>query len=42
MEYREYLDTLGEQIQDSRARRMVLDEIRGHIEEQCADRHAVR
>ncbi len=36
MEYREYLDTLGEQIQDSRARRMVLDEIRGHIEEQCA------
>lgn len=36
MEYKEYMDTLGEQIQDHRARRMVLGEIRGHIEEQCA------
>lgn len=36
MEYKEYMDTLGEQIQDPRARRMVLGEIRGHIEEQCA------
>lgn len=35
MDYKEYMDSLGEQIQDSRARRMVLREIRGHIEEQC-------
>lgn len=36
MEYREYMDTLGEQIKNARARRMVLREIQGHIEEQCA------
>lgn len=36
MEYKEYLDTLGEQIHNPRARRMVLGEIRGHMEEQCA------
>lgn len=35
MEYKEYMDTLGEQIQNARARRMVLGEIQGHIEEQC-------
>lgn len=35
MEYREYMDTLGEQIRNARARRMVLGEIQGHIEEQC-------
>ncbi|MDE5891610.1 MAG: permease prefix domain 1-containing protein [Acetatifactor sp.] len=35
MEYKEYMDTLGEQIRDPRARRMVLQEIRAHIEEQC-------
>ena len=35
MEYKEYMDTLGEQIRDPRARRMVLQEIRVHIEEQC-------
>lgn len=35
MEYKEYMDTLGEQIRDSRARRTVLREIRTHIEEQC-------
>lgn len=34
MEYREYMDTLGEQIRNARARRMVLQEIQGHIEEQ--------
>lgn len=36
MEYKEYMDSLGEQIHNSRARRMVLQEIRGHIEEQCS------
>lgn len=36
MEYKEYMDTLGEQIRDSRARRMVLGEIQVHIEEQCS------
>lgn len=36
MEYREYVDTLGEQIRNARARRMVLQEIQGHIEEQCS------
>lgn len=35
MEYKEYMDSLGEQIHNPRARRMVLQEIRGHIEEQC-------
>lgn len=35
MEYREYMDTLGEQIRNARARRMVMREIREHIEEQC-------
>lgn len=35
MEYKEYMETLGEQIGNARARRMVLREIQGHIEEQC-------
>lgn len=36
MEYKEYMDTLGEQISDSRARRMVMREIQVHIDEQCS------
>lgn len=36
MEYREYMDTLGEQIRNARARKMVLREIQEHIEEQSS------
>lgn len=35
MEYKEYMDTLREQIQDKHARELVAQEISGHIEEQA-------
>ena len=34
MEYTEYMETLKEQIQNKRAKTLVVEEIRGHIEEQ--------
>ena len=37
MEYTEYMETLKEQIQNKRARSLVAEEIRGHIEEQTKE-----
>lgn len=40
MEYTEYMETLKEQIQNKRARSLVAEEIRGHIEEQAKEYQA--
>ncbi|CBL12675.1 hypothetical protein RO1_21610 [Roseburia intestinalis XB6B4] len=40
MEYTEYMETLKEQIQNKRARSLVAEEIRGHIEEQTKEYQA--
>lgn len=40
MEYTEYMETLKEQIQNKRARSLVAEEIRGHIEEQMEEYRA--
>ena len=37
-DYKEYMKTLEEQIQNKRARALVSEEINGHIEEQAQER----
>lgn len=39
-DYKEYMKTLEEQIQNKRARSLVAEEIRGHIEEQAKEYQA--